>query len=166
MREADEPIVAENPLYLRARPPSMSDNLHAAVEKGNIAKMQQLLAGGADVNEKNVRCARCPLSSLPVPPPWHASRRRMPPSAAHGRSVVSPTHHLPTADPIACPRVASTRALVTSHHAPMMRMPDALGTGGEGPAIWQAARASRGLAARAGRGGSHPSVGASGAMNP
>eukprot|EP00966_Prymnesium_polylepis_P140356 3242262-Prymnesium_polylepis.2 len=56
----------------------MSDNLAMAAEKGNIAKMQQLLAGGADVNMK-VRRARCPLSSLPVPPPWHASRRRLAP---------------------------------------------------------------------------------------
>ena len=76
--------------------------------------MQQLLDGGADVNKKGVRCARCPLkapslSLLPGTPPAALS-----PSAARGRGAVSPSHLLPTADPIACPRVASTRAL--AHH--------------------------------------------------
>ena len=52
----------------------MSDNLNNAAAKGNIAKMEQLLAGGADVNKKGVRCARCPLkapslSLLPGTPP-------------------------------------------------------------------------------------------------
>ena len=31
----------------------MSDNLHSAAEKGNIAKMQQLLAAGANIEEKD-----------------------------------------------------------------------------------------------------------------
>ena len=84
MREADERIVAENPHDIRARPPSMSDNLHDAARNGEIAKMEQLLAAGADINKNNVRLA--PPSSL-APSPCSSSPARLPPPAARKRDM-------------------------------------------------------------------------------
>ena len=90
----------------------MSVNLHSAAEKGNIAKMEQLLAAGADVNEKGVRLAppsslaRSPCSSAParLPPPaarWRGMRQE--------RRIRSPSHPQQTTDPIAHPGVARAR---------------------------------------------------------
>ena len=62
----------------------MSDNLHSAAEKGNIAKMEQLLAAGADVNKKDVRLA--PPSSL-ARSPCSSAPARLPPPAARKRDM-------------------------------------------------------------------------------
>ena len=62
----------------------MSDDLHVAAQKGEIAKMQQLLAAGADVNQKSVRLA--PPSSL-ASSPCSSSPARLPPPAARKRDM-------------------------------------------------------------------------------
>ena len=62
----------------------MSDNLHVAAQNGEIAKMQQLLAAGADVNKKDVRLA--PPSSL-ARSPCSSSPARLPPPAARKRDM-------------------------------------------------------------------------------
>ena len=90
----------------------MRTPLHDAAEKGDIAKMEQLLAAGADVNKKDVRLAppsslaRSPCSSAPAHLPPPAARKR---NMRQQRRIHSPSHPQQTTDPIAHPGVARAR---------------------------------------------------------
>ena len=87
--------------------------LHDAAKWGEIAKMEQLLAAGADIEEKKgVRLAppsslaRSPCSSAPARLPPPAARKR---DMRQERRIHSPSHPQQTTDPIAHPGVARAR---------------------------------------------------------